>query len=1043
MSSIKSRKNRRKPLALSLLLIVALIVPQVAFAMGGGDAAVSNGSATIAAVSGVENVEGGQVDVSENRAMDATPSDVGAQGAASSENTDSAKPSGERAPDGIRNDGVIQNGGGAQDGGKGHDGSGALDSTGTSASFPSRGIGPLSEVGDVGLATFTIASSSTTAASSISAGYTTSQSTTDQLTVRATYVITAPVEAIDAKVEIKLSNVDDEGYFERAPWNGNHVYFRIDEAGIGWPTAAQNRKVEVDGDDITVSFTVSDTEGSTGTITLPYNFNGSTFGGWLPKEKTIARVITGGDIAAPKALTALASPNVGRSLIFNASPNTTEINLGQARRLDLSVSQYGATSPWLSEPGTSYTMTLTYPRNATLVIPDKPYYGLADYSIDESDPDTNTVTWDLGNVGQDGVASGSEWYRSGTYLYAGYSMPGFNITFPSGVYKNGDSVTLCATLTSTYAGAATPTTTTNTKTFKLVDQAQVHMNPIASFNFSTRLYLKKGDGSAYSYFPYSAQNSGTAPVPEAHYTWYNDVDKTGKKLNVSRVTVANIGVRFQAKLVYYIAGPGGGRQAIYYLPAAANAGTTNQPYADTSAVPGATLGAGEYIDRIEAWPLGNGITETVTSANEDRALPTGASMRFTLSFLNWPGDAYPDGRAVKNNDFVMTKADLEWKGERRADLHTGNYVAGKQKDADDSYTMKLSTLNSESYSRAYFVDNPVIPSVQWQYQRGQEGIKNPGTEIGMNLRFYSLSWSYANNPWKNPILYYLPPNAIEIDTTQTLNVFNGNADGTGAPVATASIEKTTVQGKRAYKIEMNKPMTLAATTATSVNAKFIPITVKLREDATSGNIYFNHTNGTGYPDTSGLLFGVSEASPFTIPANYGTFYQDTNDLDGNPNTPILVSTTSPLLNVTQLDGMSVIAEMLNNRLGDTPVWQNVNITGAEATVATNAGGEGKFSLTLKNNGNSYLGGIRLLDILPFVGDKTVCTPTQPKGSQWAAVLKEKLDVKVFDSENKDVTSQFSGAYTISYGTKGDPDYDGGSGGIVRSGSDGAFSGSTA
>jgi uncharacterized repeat protein (TIGR02543 family) len=855
-------------------------------------------------------------------------------------------------------------------------------------------------------------------------------------------VITAPVQSVDAKVEIKLSNVDDAGYFERAPWNGNHVYFRIDEAGIGWPTAAQNRKVEIDGDDITVSFTVSDTEGSTGTITLPYNFNGSIFGGWLPSGKTIARVTTGGDIAAPKTLTATASPNSDGGLNFYASPSTTRLNLDKTRRLNLYASQNNtALSPWRSEPDTSYTMILTYPKKAVLNIPAKPNYGSASYKIDESDPDTNTITWDLGLVGADGFPHGPEWKTSGSiYSNAGYEAnKDFNIKFPSSDFQDNDSITLRASVISTCAGATTPTTTNGSITFKLIKPAAVHIDPIANFMFNTRLHLNKGV-SVYSYNPAQAVNGGTEPVPETHYTWYNDVDKTGKKLNVSSVAITNTDARYKTKLIYHIGGGSEERQVVYYLAAASSAG--NSSSVNTSVALGASLGTGEYVERIEAWPLGNDPGDTVTPDNEKLELPAGATMRFSLSLANWLGDTYPNGTAVKINDFVTTKADLEWKGEMRQDLHTGSYVTGRHEEADGSYTMKLSTFNTEKYSRVYFVDNPVIPQVQWIYQSGQTGLKNPGAEIGMNLCFWSASWTFARGPWVNPVLYYLPPNDLEIDTTQTLKVFAGNADGTGTPLTTASIEETTVQGKRAYKIKMNTPMTLTADSASTANARYIPVTVKLREGATSGNIYFNHSAGTGYPDKAGLLFGVSEDAPFTIPVDYGSYYKDTTNLDGNPNTPVLVSTTSPLLNVAQLDGMSVIAEMLNNRLGDTPVWQNVNITGAEATVATNAGGEGKFRLTLNNNGNSYLGDIRLLDILPFVGDKTVRNPTQPKGSQWAAMLKEKLDVKIFDSENKDVTSQFSGAYTINYSTQGDPTYDGGSGGIVRSGG-GTFSGSTA
>jgi hypothetical protein len=175
------------------------------------------------------------------------------------------------------------------------------------------------------------------------------------------------------------------------------------------------------------------------------------------------------------------------------------------------------------------------------------------------------------------------------------------------------------------------------------------------------------------------------------------------------------------------------------------------------------------------------------------------------------------------------------------------------------------------------------------------------------------------------------------------------------------------------------------------------------------------------------------------------YQSDDNNLDGFDDTEYLriVESSSVNFTITSTNNLSPTAQLFNGALNDdNGEWVNLlNPDGqtnpdAEATVPLKKTGE--FKLRLENKGNTYLGDIHLLDILPFVGDTMVRDPSVARGSQWAASL-DSLDVVIKDADGNDVTSDFH--YTLRYSTQDDPSYNAGVGDakITRAGDDGTFS----
>jgi hypothetical protein len=101
----------------------------------------------------------------------------------------------------------------------------------------------------------------------------------------------------------------------------------------------------------------------------------------------------------------------------------------------------------------------------------------------------------------------------------------------------------------------------------------------------------------------------------------------------------------------------------------------------------------------------------------------------------------------------------------------------------------------------------------------------------------------------------------------------------------------------------------------------------------------------------------------------------------------------------------------------TNEWKPAWDPGAETTVALF--GTGQYKLTVMNNGNTWIGEVRLLDILPHVGDVQVLSPYRARGSEWRAAL-QSVRLQMFDADHHPASGQEEPQ--IRYSAQSDPDY---------------------
>jgi len=885
--------------------------------------------------------------------------------------------------------------------------------------------------GEVSLISFTIANNATNPPSSTTTTYTTHSNNTAQATVRGTYEIQQN-DVSDALVTITLQNKDDEGYF-----GSSYNYFTATDNDVSWPVGSANHSVTPtdDGNGTVVSFTVSGNDGDTGSFIIGFNFNAATFGGWLPKGKLIAEVTSGGDIISPKMLTLTATNSEGAGISFS-SLNSYNIGLDQIAQLQLDLLNNNGVQQWLYEPGTPVFLTLDYPTGAQVTIPPRP--AMVTTTVNG---DTTQAYFDLGTVQSDGREDRAIW-TSGNYIYYRASSA-IALAFPTGSFDVGATYSITASLTSTFAGQTEPTTRIVTLNFTIAD-LYIHMQPanltLIGGNPNYVTLDIDGDasttGNSEQFLSTSGtnqaiNNGGTLPIPETCLTWENGFDSVTNKVNVSSLTVANFGALFKTEAVVTVDGPNGHRTATFILPAAANLSGTATVSAATLAS-ALALQTGEYISQIQFYPLTNDITESAaaTTANPVHGLPVSAGIRPRVVLCSWPGGVFPDGTPIKQNDAVHNRLTLSWQGESMPDTITSSTVISKTDgDASGGTTVVMQNLISDVGRTIYYGRNPIYPQVSLTYQSGQAGSKLPGQTLGMNLNIGSNYRAFS--PWIDPIVYWIPPASLTIDPGligAPLDVYayasSGTALGARTAGAVATITQTTLGGQAAYRIAVTG-VSIPRSTASFVYS--IPLTLVVAPNTAPGNYWIYTRTGAPTGTTnrdSGLLFGTTDAPHSIIyPENdylgtvsVNTYNDNTTQYDAtltnNEGQRYLITqaiTSCPAFTVSSLSKLDVSAQLLNNTAGD--VWQDVFDPGAEATVNTTASGHGDFRLTLTNSGNSYVGDIRLLDILPFLdttNERTVLNPTAPKGSEWTATLKAAPTVTILDENGENVTSYFTG-----------------------------------
>jgi len=283
-------------------------------------------------------------------------------------------------------------------------------------------------------------------------------------------------------------------------------------------------------------------------------------------------------------------------------------------------------------------------------------------------------------------------------------------------------------------------------------------------------------------------------------------------------------------------------------------------YVTYNVATGVPLGTGEYIDKMEFWPLNNpGDTVaqlTAGTATEVRELPIGAQPIFLVYSQSWAEGVYPNGATIEHNDCSRFSATLSWENETQPGDFPGAAIDGNKT------TLTLSA--ADVLQPVYFGHDVPYPYVNVALGAGQGGDRNPGNTIGaiIGLANYNNITATINNggEWVDPVVLVFPPEICTIDTSQTLNLYKGADLSTS--LGTVQIEGPIDTGYGPmYKLTLPL-MSIPRTSAADADLYKIPLEYTIADGAPVETNYFlarSNINASpyAYPTKAGRLIGTS------------------------------------------------------------------------------------------------------------------------------------------------------------------------------------------
>jgi len=822
-------------------------------------------------------------------------------------------------------------------------------------------------------------------------------------------------------VKFKLSNVDRN-------------YFTLPaQSNVQFPTSIQSdvsnlQITEVANStgakDIIVSFDLDNLAQYTeAEVTVNFPFDHDTFDGWIAKGTNLATVEMGAQKGNDTSTLSTQSLNVISDTInsrggerFEKTP-TANTGLDMENNIRATFSNYFQ-DRWRYEPGTEVKVVLEYPVGAVITP------GSTDSTADTNkegtdDSATGTVTWTLGTADSEGrLTTGLSNYIHDDGGY--WRMQSLMITFPSAEFALDDQLELRMYAEYTLAGMTAPTKNKAPQISFEIESMDIHMQPgtfVSGNSFcpvvnadtlqNSRMNTNINNGANYQ----GITNAGGKPIPDTNFEWVNDTG--ANKARPHSVRVYNYGSTFNSEIVAYLKDSSGADAGMktFNVNAASNVGT----YTTVNL----TIPAGQYIDRFEIYPLDS------SSGTPERALPLGAGMGVIMSYQSWPNGTFPNGTAINHNDISAITTKLSWKGETKPEEFTGLSTNGT--GVDTVYTL----VNANATQSVIYGKDAPAPLV-WYSLSGNEGATQvPGSSFTANINFknYSLYWGVSD--WKNPVFMVYLPDMLEIDEMQTPEVFSPD----GASLGNATLERVSA-GVYKLKLPPGTTVPLSNMDAANVDVYTTSLQFTVKAGATPGSYYLAGTNGAaGYPTTSGILIGTS-AMPNNLiypqgVAGNSRFFVDGGNYDNYAGTSYLFNVRqNTTFTITESRSLKAYATMLNNNIDGqgNEGWQNISNPAAQATVKLEE--TGQYRLEVLNEGNSYVGDVQLLDVLPQTG---------VAGSQWDAFL-QSLDVKMYNANGAEVSGFSNADYTLQYSTQGDPEYN--SNGLTRNGTGGAFASDT-
>ncbi len=841
--------------------------------------------------------------------------------------------------------------------------------------------------------------------------YVTNSGNSGLLQIVGNYTLTNDTD--ETFVRITLKNLGGGSYFS-APSKD------VAAGHLTLPAEAGIPDVTESGENINISFSLKGNRGNSGSFTINFPFDHARYDGWLAPGTKIAVITAAADnmLDGAKTLDVLSNTSDANSVSLYKYPSD-DVPCGSSANIQFSF--YSAANSdlnppkWRNLPSSDLRLTLEYPDGAVVTnIAPK------DAGASGNDDGKGKVVYQLGTANERGVIS-TGWSSFDAASGAGsFIVNNMMVSFPESKFSVGQTVNIKLVAEYTLAGQETPARVTRDLTFKIIGRS-IHMKPgsLTLGGFQSYVSIKNPTSLSSDMSISGIVNAGGDPIPNTRVVWEND--SSGNKAYPANLKIANLGVHFKTQLVFNINSVAGDSRAVTaYVQETGSLSKSSTASYNTADL---KIKRGEYIDSIEIYPLNNpndSISQLKSgTALPVRELPTGAELFIYMTMRSWDNGVFPNDTKILHQDYSIFNVKLNWDNESDKASH---------KSADFAGEIATVTAQISDFSRVYYGDNAPNPVVYYTLGVNQAGDLAPGGEFAATVNYYNSTYT-SSDPWKDPVIFVLPPKTLQLTPDQSPTVTKN-----GAVIGNAQISSTTVGGNPVYKITLPKA-SIGKSDGSASNLYKFNLTFRITVGTGAGTYYLAKTDSAGYPDTAGLIFGTSQIpnNLFYFKESDSKFFVDSPDYDSNPGTEHLRATGKDApFTVSGSNEMLVYSDLYNNNAQNgTGVWQNVSTAGAQATVPL--GGTGMFRLEVLNRGNTYLGDVYLLNILPQEGDGL--------GSQWSPTLLD-LSVRVTNGSGVDVTSSegFDRAYSIEYSTAGNPSYAGG--GISRTG-DQAFAGNAA
>ena len=831
-----------------------------------------------------------------------------------------------------------------------------------------------------------------------------------------------------------------------------------------------NAEIKTVDDDveITIPF-IGGTKDSTGNITINVPFDHANWDGWLEDGKVIAQVgatseLNGKTQVFPEKDVKSVASNDKIIRAISSNPTSGVIDLDTPLKLNVLIYDDSVNSErWRYKPNTTLTYIIEIPKDAVVDLDTTVANGSGVKATrDSTNPAYDKLVWTIGKADDEGkipVGGDNKWTgESGGR--PNLTVTGIEISFPSGLFNLGQEITLSQYFEYTLVDDV-PKQDKGADKQILIEQAGLHIRPIIEqMGYRVAVSIENSEiQSIYNGYEY-IENTGGVDIPDVCYTWRNDP--------VKPIRVSRIDALFGGTTSYGLV------EADIYSHAGAYVRTEEKiAYQNVVFETGGSLykcveydESSEYVKEIRIYPLGNdvasvspqklydGIQDLTGGVKPIKKLLVAARLATYTYARSWSSGNFPDGTPIEHNDASNYTASLSWPGENNPESFEDVWGTAYDYDGGTTIsTLELPSSPNNYLNQVWYGKKAPMPRVSYVMTTGEPLL--PGRNVNVNLSFVNHNLEYGADDWKNPALLIALPDVLElseelqniVSTGETIPVYKGGT--TGASVGSATISQMIRgDGKVVYKVQTSLSL-LTRGEDSSANRHHIPLTFKVKNGAQPGTYFYAHNRADGsdpayqYPSTAGMLFGTS-ADPDDCNIIYNPneavtwYYDDVNgileDVDGSVNTNYLrKSMSNQSFTVAQSKELAVGADLFNSGAnGGVGEWQAMVLPGAQTSVDLDE--TGTFRLKLENKGNTFIGDIELLNILPGVGDKTVLGETA-KGSVWEGML-DSLDVVIYD-ENGDPIDNPETWYTLEYCLNADPEYtfiDG----VARAGDGNAF-----